>query len=160
MPVGSADATTVRSTAQQVFGYTLRPAQAKAAAAVVAGRDTLAVLPTGSGKSAIYQVAGLVLGGLTVVVSPLIALQRDQARALRDRTCPDGRPVTVVELNSTLHAHDRAASLGQLRAGIIDFLMLGPEQLSNEETHAVLLDTERPVGLFAVDEAHLVSVGA
>ena len=155
-PAGSASAT-VQATAQRVFGYRLRPAQEAAAAAVVTGRDTLAVLPTGSGKSAIYQVAGLVLGGLTVVVSPLIALQRDQARALGARSRPDGRRVNVVALNSTLRAHDRAAALAELRDGGVDFLMLGPEQLSTEQTHAALLATQRPVGLFAVDEAHLVS---
>ncbi|HEY7176437.1 MAG TPA: RecQ family ATP-dependent DNA helicase [Micromonosporaceae bacterium] len=155
----SADAatTTVQSAAKQVFGYRLRPSQEAAATALVAGRDTLAVLPTGSGKSAIYQVAGIVLGGLTVVVSPLIALERDQARALGSRTRPGGQPVKVVALNSTLRARDRTAALADLRSGAIDFVMLGPEQLSNEETHAALLATERPVGLFAVDEAHLVS---
>jgi ATP-dependent DNA helicase RecQ len=155
-PAGSASAT-VQATAEQVFGYRLRSAQEAATAAVVSGRDTLAVLPTGSGKSAIYQVAGLVLGGLTVVVSPLIALQRDQARALGARQGPDGRPVNVVALNSTLRAHDRAAALAELRGGVVDFLMLGPEQLSAAETHTALLATQRPVGLFAVDEAHLVS---
>jgi ATP-dependent DNA helicase RecQ len=69
--------------ARGVFGFALKPAQRRAVDAVVHGRDTLAVLPTGSGKSAIYQVGGLVRGGLTVVVSPLIALQRDQAARSR-----------------------------------------------------------------------------
>jgi ATP-dependent DNA helicase RecQ len=143
--------------AEEVFGYSLRPAQRTAVAAVVGGRDTLAVLPTGSGKSAIYQVAGLVLGGLTVVVSPLIALQRDQARGLGTRTHPDGRPVRVIALNSTLSSKDHTQALARLDAGDVDFLMLGPEQLTNPGTHQTLLSTGRPISLFAVDEAHLVS---
>ena len=69
----------VRRAARDALGYDeLRPGQEEAVKAVLAGRDTLVVLPTGSGKSAIYQIAGLLIDGATVVVSPLIALQRDQ----------------------------------------------------------------------------------
>ena len=143
--------------ARAVFRFALKPAQRRAIDAVVHGRDTLAVLPTGSGKSAIYQVGGLVRGGLTVVVSPLIALQRDQTRSLAARQRPDGRPVSVVALNSTLPAHARRAALDAVNAGAVDFLMLGPEQLANAETHAHLAGGESPVELFVVDEAHLVS---
>ncbi|MDG4825633.1 RecQ family ATP-dependent DNA helicase [Asanoa sp. WMMD1127] len=139
--------------AQAVFGFDLRPGQRAAADSVVSGRDTLAVLPTGSGKSAIYQVAGLVLGGLTVVVSPLIALQRDQAAALGRRVKPSGEPVRVVQLNSSQHHGERADALAGLRAGQVDFVMLGPEQLANQESVSALSG----VNLFAVDEAHLVS---
>jgi ATP-dependent DNA helicase RecQ len=151
-PIDAADVVAV-----EIFGFSLKPAQRSAVAALVRGRDTLAVLPTGSGKSAIYQIAGLVLGGLTVVVSPLIALQRDQARGLGTRTRGDGRPVDVIALNSTLSAKDHAAAVARLAAGNVDFLMLGPEQLTNPGTHQALLGSGRPVSLFAVDEAHLVS---
>ena len=73
----------VRDLARERFGYgELRPGQDRALAALLAGRDTLAVMPTGFGKSAIYQLAGLLLRGTTLVVSPLIALQRDQLEAL------------------------------------------------------------------------------
>src|SRR4051812_27607287 len=89
--------------ARSVFGFGLRPSQRRAVEAASAGRDTLAVLPTGSGKSAIYQVAGLMAGGLTVVVAPLIALQRDQARSLAARVRPGDLPVRAVLLNSTQH---------------------------------------------------------
>jgi ATP-dependent DNA helicase RecQ len=143
--------------AEQVFGFSLKPAQRTALAALVSGRDTLAVLPTGSGKSAIYQIAGLALGGLTVVVSPLIALQRDQARGLGARSWPDGRAVRVIALNSTLSGKDHTDALARLGAGDIDFLMLGPEQLTNPGTHQALLSSGRPISLVAVDEAHLVS---
>jgi ATP-dependent DNA helicase RecQ len=114
--------------AATALGFALRPAQLGAAESVVAGRDTLAVLPTGSGKSAIYQVAGLALGGLTVVVSPLISLQRDQVRAMT------GYGLSAVLLNSSLHTAQRAEVLATVRAGGTDFVMLGPEQLANDET--------------------------
>jgi ATP-dependent DNA helicase RecQ len=84
------DDSTADRVATSVFGFDLRPGQRETIESVLSGRDTLAVLPTGSGKSAIYQVAGLALGGPTVVVSPLIALQRGQAGALAKRTRPDG----------------------------------------------------------------------
>jgi ATP-dependent DNA helicase RecQ len=134
----------------EVFGFDLRPGQRDAIGSIVSGRDTLAVLPTGSGKSAIYQVGGLTLGGLTVVVSPLIALQRDQAAALSKRA-----GVRVVLLNSAQHRADRAAALEALRAGEVDFVMLGPEQLANAESIGAVAAGR--VTLVAVDEAHLVS---
>jgi ATP-dependent DNA helicase RecQ len=135
-----------------VFGFTLRPAQRRAVDAVLQKRDVLAVLPTGSGKSAIYQIAGLSLGGLTVVVSPLIALQRDQLRSMTARAS-----VRAVMLNSTQHRADRLAAFTALREGAADFVMLGPEQLANAETLHEIVDGPRPVTLVAVDEAHLVS---
>src|SRR5690348_5574360 len=136
--------------AADVLGITLRPAQRRALVALTGRGDTLAVLPTGSGKSAIYQVAGLALGGLTVVISPLIALQRDQLRALSAK-------VRSAMLNSTQHRDDRRAALAALEAGQLDFLLLGPEQLHNPETHERLVDRRIRVSLFVVDEAHLVS---
>jgi ATP-dependent DNA helicase RecQ len=138
--------------AADVLGISLRPAQRRALAAVTGHGDTLAVLPTGSGKSAIYQVGGLALGGLTVVVSPLIALQRDQLRAMTAH-----RQVRAVMLNSAQHRADRRAALDELAGGRVDFLMLGPEQLANAETTAALAGSPRPITLVAVDEAHLVS---
>ena len=75
----------IERAAREVLGFErLRPGQAEAAESVLAGRDTLAVLSTGSGKSAIYQLAGLLTDGATLVVSPLIALQRDQVDSLRE----------------------------------------------------------------------------
>ncbi|MFF5288989.1 RecQ family ATP-dependent DNA helicase [Paractinoplanes globisporus] len=138
--------------AADILGITLRPAQRRALAALTQHGDTLAVLPTGSGKTAIYQVGGLALGGLTVVVSPLIALQRDQLRAMTS----NGK-VRAVMLNSAQHHADRASALGELGGGRVDFLMLGPEQLANAETMAAIAGSPRPITLVAVDEAHLVS---
>jgi ATP-dependent DNA helicase RecQ len=143
--------------AVETFGIELRPSQRSALESIAELRDTLAVLPTGSGKSAIYQIGGLALGGLTVVVSPLIALQRDQLQALTSRRRSDERSIQVAALNSAQPAADRHAALTQLETGALDFLMLGPEQLANPQTHAALLNSPRTITLLAVDEAHLVS---
>src|SRR5215467_13759073 len=118
--------------AAAVFGIRLRDPQRRALTPLMAGRDTLAVLPTGSGKSAIYQVAGLALGGLTVVISPLIALQRDQLRTLAEK---GRRAIRTAMLNSSQHRDDRRAALAALDSDELDFLLLGPEQLHNPETH-------------------------
>ncbi len=140
-----------RQLAKTVFGFSrLREGQQEAVQAVFAGHDTLAVMPTGAGKSAIYQIAGLALAGPTLVVSPLIALQRDQVQALRDL---GAGPASA--LNSTLSAAEREETLRAYGAGQLKFLLLSPEQLTNE---AVLdrLRTNRPA-LLTVDEAHCVS---
>jgi ATP-dependent DNA helicase RecQ len=126
----------------------LRPGQFQAISAVADGRDVLAVLPTGAGKSAIYELAGLLRTGPTVVVSPLIALQADQLEHLRSAG------LTATVLNSKQSARARAAALAA--AGDPDgFVFVSPEQLANTETRTTLLRA-RP-GLFVVDEAHLVS---
>jgi ATP-dependent DNA helicase RecQ len=131
------------------FGFEhLRAGQLRAVAAAVAGRDVLAVLPTGGGKSAIYELAGLVLGRPTVVVSPLIALQDDQLAHLR------AAGLTAIVLNSHQSPREHAASLAE-SCGPDAFVFLSPEQLSNGETREVL-QRARP-GLFVVDEAHLIS---
>jgi len=136
--------------ARDVFGFAaLRPAQEEAVAALASGRDCLAVLPSGAGKSAIYQVAALALEGPAIVVSPLLALQRDQADALR------ARGLTAVTVNglSGQPARDDADEL--LRSGRTGFIFLGPEQLARDDVRASL--ARAPVPLFAVDEAHCIS---
>lgn len=126
------------------------PGQEEAIASVVAGNDTLVVTPTGSGKSAIYQVAGLVIDGPTVIVSPLIALQRDQAEALGEANVGE-----AATLNSTLTDNQRAEVVDRMKAGEIEYLFLAPEQLANAETIADL--RAAGVSLFVVDEAHCIS---
>ncbi|GAA1239401.1 RecQ family ATP-dependent DNA helicase [Pseudonocardia alaniniphila] len=148
---------TPAAVASALFDFSLRPSQKQAVDAVVAGRDTLAVLPTGSGKSAIYQLAGLSLGGLTLVISPLIALQRDQIRSIAGRRYGAPRPVEAELLNSSQRAHERQDTLARLARGDLDFLLIGPEQLTNSETRDAVRAGARDVGLFVVDEAHLVS---
>jgi ATP-dependent DNA helicase RecQ len=140
----------IERAAREVLGFErLRPGQAEAAESVLAGRDTLAVLSTGSGKSAIYQLAGLLSKGATLVVSPLIALQRDQVDALRERA------LGAAQLNSSVPEGERAEALAELAEDALEFLFLAPEQLGNPE----ILD-ELAAGapsLVVVDEAHCIS---
>jgi ATP-dependent DNA helicase RecQ len=143
----------VSEAARRLFGYrSLRPGQREAIQSVLDGRDTLAVLATGGGKSAIYELAGPLLSGPTVVISPLIALQRDQVTALG----ASGQLVAVA-LNSAETARERQEVIEQLSPGDRrpDFVFLAPEQLANADALRRLGDL-RPV-LLAVDEAHLVS---
>jgi ATP-dependent DNA helicase RecQ len=97
------------------------------------------------------------MGGLTLVVSPLIALQRDQIRSLAGRRLGAGRTVEADLLNSSQKAHERRETLTRLAAGDVDFLFIGPEQFTNSETWSAVQDGARHLGLFVVDEAHLVS---
>ncbi|MCR1981267.1 RecQ family ATP-dependent DNA helicase [Cellulosimicrobium cellulans] len=143
----------VRDTAREVFGYRdLRPGQREAIAALLDGRDVLLVLPTGAGKSAVYQLPGLELPGPTLVVSPLIALQQDQVRSLLELGDDDARAAAV---SSAVPAAERRAALEAAAAGELEFLFLSPEQLANDE----VLDAVRAArpSLVAVDEAHCVS---
>jgi ATP-dependent DNA helicase RecQ len=136
--------------ARDVLGFdALRPAQQEAAVALVSGRDCLAVLPSGGGKSAIYQVAVLALGGPAIVVSPLLALQRDQADALR------ARGLTVVTVNALSGRAARVDADELLRSGRTGFIFLGPEQLARDDVLSML--ARAPVRLFAVDEAHCIA---
>ena len=146
-----ATVTEIRRLATRLLGYAeLRPGQAEAVEAVSEGRDTLAVLPTGAGKSAIYQLAAVLRPGPTVVVSPLLALQRDQVEAL------GGREVGgAVEWNSTVRPADKRAALEQLAGGGLEFLLVAPESLVRDDVLA-RLEEARP-SLFVVDEAHCVS---
>ncbi len=137
--------------AREAFGYEeLRPGQREAIEAVLAGRDTLAVMSTGSGKSAIYQIAGLLRPGTTVVISPLIALQRDQVEDLQERLGGN-----AAQLNSTLSAREREEALADLADDALEFLFLAPEQLANPD----VLDELRVarVSMLVVDEAHCIS---
>jgi ATP-dependent DNA helicase RecQ len=126
----------------------LRPGQLRAAEALAAGRDVLAVLPTGGGKSAIYELAGLLRAGPTVVVSPLIALQDDQLAHLR------AVGLRAIVLNSEQSAGARAAAL-LASCDTETFVFLSPEQLANGQTRETL--RRAGPGLFVVDEAHLIS---
>lgn len=132
------------------FGYPdFRPGQAQAVAAVLARRDTLVILPTGGGKSLCYQVPALALDGLTVVISPLISLMKDQVDALVAR----GLPATFV--NSTLSAAEVSARMARVQAGDIKLLYVAPERFDLGRTAERLRDIG--VTLLAVDEAHCIS---
>lgn len=125
------------------------PGQEEALAAVLAGRDVLAVMPTGSGKSLLYQLPALVGPGLVVVASPLIALMRDQLRALADRG------VSAAALHSAQEDAEAAHARAMVAAGRIRILYAAPERLAQEGTLALLRSLR--VKLFAVDEAHCIS---
>ncbi|MCD1144726.1 ATP-dependent DNA helicase [Kocuria sp. LUK] len=146
------DAGRLREIARECFGIEeFREGQLEAVAAAAGGRDVLAVMPTGHGKSAIYQVPGVALPGTAVVVSPLIALQHDQVEALGEHLGP-GRAVAV---NSRVGARQERAAWAAYDDGTADFLFLAPEQLAREETVERL--AARPPCLFVVDEAHCIS---
>ncbi len=137
--------------AQEKLGYeSLRPGQEAAIQALLDGHDTLAVMPTGSGKSMIYQAAALLISGSTIVVSPLIALQRDQVEAIEEQEM--GGAVLV---NSTIKASEFREAFEDLKNGNVEFLFLAPEQFNNEETLDSLRDAKP--SLFVVDEAHCIS---
>ena len=147
----SLDLQRVRRIAREKLGITeLRPAQEAAILAVLGQRDTLVVMPTGAGKSAIYQIAALLIPGPTVVVSPLIALQRDQLATLKRRAV-----APAAALNSSVPADERRETLAELDRGELEFLFLAPEQLHKEEVMAHLR-ASKP-SLFVIDEAHCVS---
>jgi ATP-dependent DNA helicase RecQ len=151
MPLTRKDWTRIRQIVRKELGHEeLRPPQTEALTALLEGSDTLAVLPTGAGKSAIYQIAALMLPGPTVVVSPLIALQRDQVEAIDDMGLA---PAAVV--NSTQGVSERREVLDQIANEDVEFVLLSPEQLQNEETFARVL-ASKP-SLFVVDEAHCIS---
>jgi ATP-dependent DNA helicase RecQ len=127
-------------------------------AAVLAGRDALVVMPTGAGKSATYQLPALLIDGPTLVVSPLLALQRDQVERLEEHAdlAEDGTVVRAVTVNSEVGVRDRAQAFEDLAAGRAEFLFLAPEQLAND---AVLEQVQAlHPSLVAVDEAHCVSL--
>ncbi|CAA9220068.1 MAG: ATP-dependent DNA helicase RecQ [uncultured Acidimicrobiales bacterium] len=141
----------IRSAATELLGLDeLRPGQAEAAVAVVSGRDTLAVMPTGSGKSAVYQVAAALLEGPTVVVSPLIALQKDQVEAIAAQEVG-----LAAAANSTISTSEREWIFDAVASGGLEFLFLSPEQLAREDTVSRLAEAEP--SLFVVDEAHCIS---
>jgi ATP-dependent DNA helicase RecQ len=141
----------LRRVAAESFGWDeLRPEQLRAMTQLAQGADVLAVLPTGAGKSAIYQVPALLADGPVVVVSPLIALQRDQRDGIAEANAPD-----AVVVNSAQRAAETAQAWAAIADGQARYLFLSPEQLANDEVvHRV---TESGVAMFVVDEAHCVS---
>jgi ATP-dependent DNA helicase RecQ len=142
------DEDAIEAAAQHELGHEhLRPGQLEGVEAALEGRDALVVMATGSGKSAIYQLAGFFRDGPTVVVSPLIALQRDQVAQAEGGA--------AAELNSTLSHAEREAVFAGLESGATEFVLLAPEQLANAATLERL--RRCAPSLFVVDEAHCVS---
>ncbi|RXF73601.1 DNA helicase RecQ [Hansschlegelia zhihuaiae] len=135
---------------KQAFGFdAFRPGQEQVIDALLSGRDVLAVMPTGAGKSLCYQAPALVMGGLALVVSPLIALMEDQVAGLR----LDG--VAAEAIHSGRTREQNVASWRRVASGEARILYLAPERLMTERMLAAL--ARMPVSLIAIDEAHCVS---
>src|SRR3569623_3537865 len=135
---------------KDVFGFDdFRPGQKEAIDALLSGGHVLAVMPTGSGKSLCYQIPALVLGGLTIVVSPLVALMQDQVAALRLAG------VAADAINSSRARDENVAAWRRVAAGDVRLLYMAPERLMTER----MLDAlgRLDVRLIAIDEAHCVS---
>ena len=138
------------SVLRSVFGFdSFRGQQADVIAHVIAGGDALVLMPTGGGKSLCYQIPALVRSGLGVVVSPLIALMKDQVDALRQAG------VRAAALNSALLPGEAGAVERAIRGGDLDLLYVAPERLTMPRTLELLAGTR--IALFAIDEAHCVS---
>jgi ATP-dependent DNA helicase RecQ len=141
---------TLLATLRDRFGLeSFRPGQEDIIRACLAGRDTLAVMPTGSGKSLVYQLPALLLDGLTVVVSPLIALMKDQTDKLEEIG------VDALTINSGLTTRQQTDAEAALGAGHADILYITPERFRDRDFFDTLL--ERRVALFVIDEAHCIS---
>ena len=139
-----------RADLQRVYGYPeFRPGQEEVLRAILAGEDALAVMPTGSGKSVLFQLPAITRRSLTLVVSPLIALMRDQVAQLRELG------VAAAALNSASDIGERRAVRDGLEAGTLRLLYVAPERLCRDETLAAL--NRCRIDLFAIDEAHCVS---
>jgi ATP-dependent DNA helicase RecQ len=139
-----------KETLKTVFGYDgFREGQEEAIGAILAGRDVLTIMPTGAGKSLCFQVPALMLPGLTIVVSPLIALMQNQVEALRLLGVPAGA------INSARSRDENVAVWRQVAAGEIRILYMAPERLMTER----MLSAVDQIGpaLFAIDEAHCIS---
>ncbi len=139
-----------RRTLRDVFGFAaFRPGQETAIGSLLAGRSSLAIFPTGGGKSLCYQLPALLLDGLTVVVSPLIALMKDQVDDLTRRG------VAAARLDSSLDLVTTRQVRADLAAGRLKILYVAPERLASERFVASLQG--RPIAVLAVDEAHCIS---
>jgi len=140
----------VRTLLRDTFGLSrLRPGQAAVIERVLAHRPTLAIMPTGAGKSLCYQLPALILQGRTVVVSPLIALMKDQCESLR------ALGVAAVQVNSAIDSEEVRAAEAAVADGSARIIMTTPERLAEPAFLQML--TAHPVALLAVDEAHCIS---
>lgn len=126
-----------------------RPGQAEAVDSILSGRDTLVIMPTGGGKSLIYQLPALIMEGVAVVVSPLIALMKDQV----DSLIRVGIPATFI--NSSLTPEEVKQRIGGVKSGEFKLLYIAPERFYSQEFVKMLAEIK--VSLFAIDEAHCIS---
>jgi ATP-dependent DNA helicase RecQ len=132
------------------WGYdTFRPGQEKAIGAVMQGKSSVVIMPTGGGKSLCFQLPALALEGVTIVISPLIALMKDQV----DSLIKIGTPATFI--NSSISLSETSSRLEDVKSGVYKLLYIAPERFYNKEFTQAL--KELKVALFAIDEAHCIS---
>ena len=147
---GMTDQVAALGALKRYFGYdSFRPGQSGLVDAILAGHDVLGVMPTGAGKSVCYQIPATLLPGVTIVISPLISLMRDQVDALNDAGIP------AAYVNTTQGGDEQAMVLAQAAQGDIKLLYVAPERLETERFRNFA--TCVPISLVAVDEAHCVS---
>ena len=147
---GMTDQVAALGALKRYFGYdSFRPGQSGLVDAILAGRDVLGVMPTGAGKSVCYQIPATLLPGVTIVISPLISLMRDQVDALNDAGIP------AAYVNTTQGGDEQAMVLAQAAQGDIRLLYVAPERLETKRFRNFA--TRVPISLVAVDEAHCVS---
>jgi ATP-dependent DNA helicase RecQ len=140
----------LKQTMRKVFGLeSFRPGQEEVVNAILSGRDTLAIMPTGSGKSLCYQLPGLHLNGITVIVSPLISLMKDQSDKLQ------ALGLDAPQLNSSLPKSETEESLEQVEDGA-DFVFTTPERLTTDAEFVAALAAQK-IDHIVIDEAHCVS---
>src|SRR5918992_1515752 len=139
------------TTLRQHFGFDdFREGQREVIGSILEGKDAVVVMPTGSGKSLCYQLPAMILDGVTLVVSPLIALMKDQVDALQAR----GLPATFI--NSSISEPEQRARIDELRRGAHKLVYIAPERFRSSRFVSAVQSI--PVSLFAVDEAHCISM--
>jgi ATP-dependent DNA helicase RecQ len=144
------DVSQAREALQKYFGFTdFREGQAEVIQSVLAGEDAVVVMPTGGGKSLCFQLPAMMIDGVTLVISPLIALMKDQVDALEARQIP------TTFINSSLTYAETNRRLSKIRMGEYKLVYIAPERFRSEAFMEAIAETK--VRLFAVDEAHCIS---
>jgi ATP-dependent DNA helicase RecQ len=139
-----------RDLLKKYYGYTeFKPGQEEIISSLLQGNDTMVIMPTGAGKSLCFQIPALIFDGVTLVISPLIALMKDQVDAL------GALGIAATFINSTLSSREVELRLDAARNGDYKLLYVAPERLESEEGRRWL--QELPISLVAIDEAHCVS---
>jgi ATP-dependent DNA helicase RecQ len=137
---------------KKIFGYdSFRPLQLEIIQNLLAGKDTLAIMPTGGGKSLCYQIPALIFKGITIVVSPLISLMQDQVSALKENGVP------AEYLNSSLEFSEYLETVKKLKNGEIKLVYVSPEGLASDKMMNIFHECSMPINCITIDEAHCVS---
>ena len=137
---------------KKIFGYdSFRPLQLEIIRNLLSGKDTLAIMPTGGGKSLCYQIPALIFKGITIVVSPLISLMQDQVSSLKENGVP------AEYLNSSLEFNEYIETVKKLKNGEIKLVYVSPEGLASEKMMNILHECSMPISCITIDEAHCVS---